>query len=148
MPRRIGRRWPSGRPRFKERFGSVCVSVEGNRQFAGAFVDNIEGRAVPIAPDGMPRPCRSHGSFRRCSTTSIPAPGYSFPNWLESRLLKPFVPEHMLTGGAGLEITLGGAGSSPTIHRHQLQTETFIVQIQGRQESVLYFPDQAPSCYR
>jgi histone arginine demethylase JMJD6 len=130
---------------FRERFGSVCVNVEGNGQPLGAFMDDMKASRFD-------RPGRYASSmsiprqFPSLLDDINPRPGYWSPNWLESRLMKPFVPEHM-TGGAGLEITMGGAGSARQIHRHQLQTETFIVQVHGRQESVLYSPDQAPYLY-
>lgn len=132
---------------FKKRFGSVGVNVEGDAQPLGAFVDEMKASRFD-------RPGRyaSSMSIPRLFPSLLddinPRPGYWSPNWLESRLLKPFVPEHMLTNrAAGLEITMGGAGSAGQIHRHRLQTETFIVQIHGRQESVLFSPEQAPSLY-
>jgi hypothetical protein len=131
---------------FKERFGAVCMNVEGDAQPLGAFMDDMKAsrfdRPGRFASMSIPR------EFPALLDDINPRPSYWSPNWLESRLLKPFVPEHMLmNNAAGLEISMGGAGSEGQIRCQQLQAETFVVQIHGRQESVLYSPDQAPYLY-
>ena len=70
------------------------------------------------------------------------------PELARQPFVMPIVSDHQLTNITGLEFTMGGAGSAGLIHRDGLQTETFIVQIHGRQEWVLFSPDQAPCLYR
>jgi hypothetical protein len=61
----------------------------------------------------------------------------------------PVVGDHALTQVSGIEINIGGAGSAfPEIHYDELNTETFIVQVYGRKEWVLYDPDQTPYMYK
>jgi histone arginine demethylase JMJD6 len=131
---------------FSDRFATVDVNVEGRRQSLGAFVDDMKASRFD-------RPGRYASSSIARQFPSLlddvnPRPGYWSPNWLESPFLRRLASDHNLTNAAGLEITMAGAGSAfPQIHRHRLQTETFVVQIHGREEWVLYGPDQSPSMY-
>jgi hypothetical protein len=77
-----------------------------------------------------------------------PLPRYWEPNWLDSPVLLPGVPGHKLHHITGLEVNIGGAFSTfPFIHYDDLWTQTFVTQVHGRKEWVLYPPDHTPFMY-
>jgi histone arginine demethylase JMJD6 len=77
-----------------------------------------------------------------------PRPIYWDPNWLDSKYLLPGMPKFKLRNITGLEMNMGGAGSPfPFLHYDDLWTQTFITQVHGRKEWVLYEPDQTPYMY-
>jgi hypothetical protein len=77
-----------------------------------------------------------------------PRPIYWDPNWLDSKYLLPGMPNFKLRNITGLEMNMGGAGSPfPFLHYDDLWTQTFITQVHGRKEWVLYEPDQTPYMY-
>jgi len=77
-----------------------------------------------------------------------PRPGVWHPNWLESRYLLPGLPGFKLRNITGLEMNISGTGSPfPFLHYDDLWTQTFITQVYGRKEWVLYKPDQTPFMY-
>ena len=76
-----------------------------------------------------------------------PIPAYWQPNWLDSPALLPGV-RHKLHYITGLEVNIGGAFSTfPVIHYDDLWTQTFVTQVYGRKEWVLYPPDHTPFLY-
>lgn len=78
----------------------------------------------------------------------MPRPTYWDPNWLESKYLLPGLPNFKLRNITGLEMNIGGTGSPfPFLHYDDLWTQTFITQVCGRKEWVLYKPDQTPYMY-
>jgi histone arginine demethylase JMJD6 len=77
-----------------------------------------------------------------------PRPTYWDPNWLDSKYLLPGLPKFKLRNITGLEMNMGGMGSPfPFLHYDDLWTQTFITQVHGRKEWVLYHPDQTPYMY-
>jgi histone arginine demethylase JMJD6 len=77
-----------------------------------------------------------------------PQPTYWGPNWLDSKYLLPGLPRHKLRNITGLEINMGGTGSGfPFLHYDDLWTQTFITQVYGRKDWLLYPPDQTPYMY-
>lgn len=77
-----------------------------------------------------------------------PHPIYWEPNWLTSKYLLPGMPNFKLRNITGLEMNMGGAGSPfPFLHYDDLWTQTFITQVRGRKEWVMYEPDQTPYMY-
>ena len=77
-----------------------------------------------------------------------PIPTYWHPNWLESPALLPGFPDHKLHRITGLEVNIGGASSTfPFIHYDDLWTQTFVTQVYGRKEWVMYPPDHTPYMY-
>ncbi|HVW83944.1 MAG TPA: cupin-like domain-containing protein [Bryobacteraceae bacterium] len=77
-----------------------------------------------------------------------PRPALWDPNWLDSRYLLPGLPGFKLRNITGLEMNMGGTGSPfPFLHYDDLWTQTFITQVHGRKDWVLYPPDQTPFMY-
>jgi hypothetical protein len=77
-----------------------------------------------------------------------PRPIYWDPNWLDSKYLLPGMSNFKLRNITGLEMNMGGAGSPfPFLHYDDLWTQTFITQVYGRKEWVLYEPDETPYMY-
>jgi histone arginine demethylase JMJD6 len=77
-----------------------------------------------------------------------PRPSYWDPNWLDSKYLLPGLPNFKLRNITGLEMNMGGSGSIfPFLHYDDLWTQTFITQVYGRKEWLLYPPDQTPYMY-
>jgi hypothetical protein len=132
---------------FKERFGSIEVNVEGHKRPLGTFMDEVKASRFD-RPGRYAHSMSISRQFPSLLEDINPHPGYWYPNWLDSRFVMPIVSDHKLTNITGLEINMGGAGSAfPLIHYDELQTETFIVQIHGRKEWVLYSQDQTPYMY-
>lgn len=77
-----------------------------------------------------------------------PRPHCWDPNWLDSPYLLPGLPNFKLRNITGLEMNMGGTGSPfPFLHYDDLWTQTFITQVHGRKEWVLYHPDDTPYMY-
>jgi len=77
-----------------------------------------------------------------------PRPTYWDPNWLDSKHLLPGLPNFKLRNITGLEMNIGGTGSPfPFLHFDDLWTQTFITQVYGRKDWVLYPPSQTPYMY-
>jgi histone arginine demethylase JMJD6 len=132
---------------FKERFGSIDVNVEGDKQPLGTFMDEVKASRFD-RPGRYAYSMSIPRQFPSLLEDINPHPAYWYPNWLDSRFVMPLVSDHKLLHITGLEINMGGAGSAfPLIHYDELQTETFIVQIHGRKEWVLYPQDQSPYMY-
>lgn len=133
---------------LRDRYGAVEVKVGlGERVPLGEFMNEVlasrpdkPGRyAYQISIEDLPG----------LADDILPHPEYWRPNWLEDPYVLPVVKDHQLLKVSGIEINIGGAGSAfPEIHYDELDTETFIVQIYGRKEWVLYSPDQTPYMYK
>jgi len=77
-----------------------------------------------------------------------PRPSYWDPNWLDSKYLLPGLSNFKLRHITGLEMNMGGVGSPfPFLHYDDLWTQTFITQVHGRKDWVLYPPEQGPYMY-
>jgi hypothetical protein len=76
-----------------------------------------------------------------------PLPEYMRPNWLLDRyLVKRF--RTTLNGYSLIEIFIGGRGGTfPVVHYDHGGLHTFLMQIYGRKNYVLYAPDQTPYMY-
>lgn len=133
---------------FRDRYGALEVKVDmGERVPLGEFMNEVlasrpdkPGRyAYQISIEDLPG----------LADDILPHPEYWRPNWLEDPNVLRVVRDHSLLHVSGIEINIGGAGSAfPEIHYDELNTETFIVQIYGRKEWVLYTPDQTPYMYK
>ena len=78
----------------------------------------------------------------------LPVPFYWEPNWLDSKYVLPGMPNFKLRHITGLEMNMGGPGSPfPFLHYDDLWTQTFITQVHGRKEWVLYEHEQTPYMY-
>jgi histone arginine demethylase JMJD6 len=77
-----------------------------------------------------------------------PRPTYWDPNWLASKYLLPGLPNFKLRNVTGLEMNIAGTASLfPFLHYDDLWTQTFITQVCGRKDWVIYPPDQTPYMY-
>ena len=76
-----------------------------------------------------------------------PVPEYFLPNWLLDRyLVKRF--RTVLNGYSILEIFIGGRGGTfPVLHYDHGGLHTFLMQIYGQKNYVIYSPDQTPFMY-
>jgi histone arginine demethylase JMJD6 len=91
---------------------------------------------------------RIHKEFPELLRDLEPRPMFWDPNWLDSKYLLPGLPGFKLRNITGLEMNMGGTGSPfPFLHYDDLWTQTFITQVHGRKEWVLYHPDQTPFMY-
>ena len=93
--------------------GDVLDAIENDSEFAGLehpYLRNIDvHRDLPeLVPDISPRL------------------GYSVPNWMACRFLKPYVPDGLV------EFFIGGAGASfPKLHVDTHGTHAFLTQLRG-----------------
>jgi Cupin-like domain len=132
---------------FKERYGSTAINVEGDKQTLGPFMDEVRASRFD-RPGRYAYSMSIPRQFPDLIEDIQPQPKIWSPNWLDDPYVLPIVKDHKLLNVTGLEINIGGAGSAfPLIHFDELQTETFVVQIHGRKEWVLYSPDQSPCMY-
>ena len=77
-----------------------------------------------------------------------PRPLHWDPNWLDSKYLLPGMSRFKLRNITGLEMNIGGAGSVfPFLHYDDLLTQTFITQVHGRKEWIMYEPSDTPFMY-
>jgi hypothetical protein len=76
-----------------------------------------------------------------------PVPEYFLPNWLLDRfLVKRF--RTVLNSYAIVEIFIGGRGGTfPVLHYDHGGTHTFLMQIYGQKNYVIFSPDQTPYMY-
>ncbi len=139
------RKWS---PRFlKEHYGSLQITVDKAKVRLGDFMDEVNA-SNPDKP-GRYAYSLSIEDLPGLAEDIVPHPKYWSPNWLDSPYLLPFLKNHHLKGVSGIEINIGGAGSAfPQIHYDELDTETFIVQVYGRKEWVLYPPEDTPYMYK
>jgi cupin-like protein len=132
---------------FREQYGSIEINVEGQKEPLGSFIDEVLASRFD-RPGRYAYSMSIPRQFPELLADIDPQPRYWHPNWLYSRYVLPIVSDHKLCNVTGLEINIGGAGSAfPQIHYDELLTETFVVQIHGRKEWVLYSPDQTPYMY-
>jgi histone arginine demethylase JMJD6 len=140
---------------FKERYGSKKVPVFERKRAVTVkdmislqdYVDEItsstfENRAKYLFS------LRIYKEFPELLQDLEPRPSYWDPNWLDSKYLLPGLPNFKLRNITGLEMNMGGTGSPfPFLHYDDLWTQTFITQVHGRKEWLLYHPDQTPFMY-
>src|SRR5262249_26522560 len=140
---------------FKEKYGTKRVPVfERKREVTlkdtvlfADYVDEItassfENRAKYLFS------LRIAKEFPELLADLEPRPTYWDPNWLDSKHLLPGLPNFKLRNITGLEMNMGGKGSPfPFLHYDDLWTQTFITQVHGRKEWLLYPPDQTTYMY-
>jgi Cupin-like domain len=138
---------------FRDRYGALEIKVRVDRTDKGEHVPLGEfmNEVLASRPDKPGRYAYqiSIEDLPGLADDILPHPEYWRPNWLEDPNMLRVVRDHALTKVSGIEINIGGAGSAfPEIHYDEFNTETFIVQICGRKEWVLYSPDQTPYMYK
>jgi histone arginine demethylase JMJD6 len=140
---------------FGEQYGSVKVPVFERKRSVTVkdmvllreYIDeitssNFDNRAKYLFSLKLPK------EFPELLGDLQPRPSFWDPNWLDSRYLLPGLPGFKLRNITGLEMNIGGTGSPfPFLHYDDLWTQTFITQVYGRKEWVLYKPDQTPYMY-
>lgn len=140
---------------FKARYGDVVlpgarygdVVQSGKSVLVRDMIDEM-GRSLKERPGLYAFSLSIPKLFPELLRDLEPIPSYWQPNWLESPALLPGVPSHKLYRITGLEVNIGGAFSTfPIIHYDDLWTHTFVTQVYGRKEWVLYPPDHTPYMY-
>lgn len=153
------RNWPAlGRwtpDFFKDRFGSKKVPVfERKRAVTVKDMVSLQDYIEEITSSTFENRAkylfslRIYKEFPELLKDLEPRPIYWDPNWLDSKYLLPGLPHFKLRNITGLEMNMGGKGSPfPFLHYDDLWTQTFITQVYGRKEWLLYHPDQHPYMY-
>ena len=140
---------------FRESYGSIRVPVfERKRALVvkdmvslGDYIDEVTSSTFQNRAKYL-FSLRIAKEFPQLLQDLEPRPTYWDPNWLDSKYLLPGLPHFKLRNITGLEMNMGGAGSPfPFLHYDDLWTQTFITQVHGRKEWVLYEPDQTPYMY-
>ena len=128
---------------FKKKCGEVVVKSRTVRDLIGELEISTRERPTSYAYSlSIPR------QFPDLLADILPTPPYWQPNWLDHLDLLPGFRGHKLNHITGLEVNLGGAYSIfPTIHYDDLWTQTFVTQVYGRKEWVLYPPDHTAYLY-
>jgi hypothetical protein len=138
---------------FRDRYGQLEIKVRVDKSAEGTRVPLREfmEEVLDSRPDKPGRYAYqiSIEDLPGAAEDILPHPEVWRPNWLEDPNVMRAVRGHLLTKISGIEINIGGAGSAfPEIHYDEMNTETFIVQVYGRKEWVLYTPDQTPYMYQ
>ncbi len=130
---------------FKDRFGDVVLPKNGQR--VSDMIDEMLG-STSEKPSSYAFSMSIPKLFPELLPDIEPIPSYWKPNWLDDPTLMPRVPEHKLHQITGLEVNIGGAHAVfPFIHYDDLWTQTFVTQVYGRKEWVLYPPDHTAYLY-
>lgn len=130
---------------FKGRYGDVVLPK--NQRRVSEMVDEMHA-STREKPSSYAFSMSIPKLFPELLQEIEPLPSYWKPNWLESPVLLPGVPGHKLHNITGLEVNIGGAHSTfPFIHYDDLWTQTFVTQVHGRKEWVLYPPDHTMYLY-
>jgi len=131
---------------FRHRFGDVALAKSGGRSVR-EMIDEMHA-STSEKPSSYAFSMSIPKLFPELLADIEPLPSYWRPNWLESPALLPGVPNHKLHHITGLEVNIGGAHATfPFIHYDDLWTQTFVTQVHGRKEWVLYPPDQSAYLY-
>ena len=140
---------------FKEKYGSKTVPVFERKRSVTLkdtvplrdYIDeitasNFSDRAKYLFSLRIPK------EFPELLGDLEPRPTYWDPNWLDSKYLLPGMPSFKLRNITGLRLNIAGTGSPfPFLHYDDLWTQTFITQVHGRKDWILYQPDQTPYMY-
>ena len=130
---------------FKSRYGHVALP--GKSALVRDMIDEMLGSSKE-RPSSYAFSLPIPKLFPELLRDLEPNPSYWYPNWLESPALLPGVAWHKLHHITGLEVNIGGAFSTfAFIHFDDLWTQTFVTQVYGRKEWVLYPPDHTPYLY-
>jgi hypothetical protein len=130
---------------FRQRYGDVVLPKNGRR--VSEMIDEMLA-STPERPSSYAFSMSVPRLFPELMRDIEPAPCCWQPNWLESPSLLPKRPDHKLHNITGIEVNIGGAYSTfPYIHYDDLWTQTFVAQVHGRKEWVLYPPDHTARLY-
>lgn len=130
---------------FRDRYGDV--TLPGKSMLVRDMIDEMLSSSKE-RPSSYAFSLQIPKLFPEMLRDLEPNPPYWQPNWLDSPALLPGVPQHKLHHITGLEVNIGGAFSTfPFIHFDDLWTQTFVTQVYGRKEWVLYPPDHTPYLY-
>lgn len=126
---------------FRERYGSLEVTVDGEAWKLGELIDRILA-STPEHPAPYLRNQLVADWPPELSSDISPMPECTRPNYLESRLFPSRVP---LTY---VEAYIGGAGAVfPCVHYDNLHTHAFLMQLYGTKEYLVFPPDQSRFLY-
>jgi len=126
---------------FRERYGSLEVTVDGKAWKLGPLIDRILA-STPENPAPYLRNQLIASWPGELSSDISPMPECTRPNYLESRL---FPSREPLTY---VEAYIGGAGAAfPCLHYDNLHTHAFLMQLYGAKEYLVFPPDQSRFLY-
>jgi len=145
---------------FRTEFADMTFEIDTGKKGTG-YAENPAGKVLFTMPDFIDRVLASSDEnpapyFRNRVLSEVfptlksdiePVPEYFLPNWLLDRyLVKRF--RTVLNSYAIIEIFIGGRGGTfPVLHYDHGGTHTFLMQIYGRKNYVIYSPDQTPYMY-
>jgi len=130
---------------FRDRFGDVVLPKKS--RLVRDLIDEVAS-STKDRPSSYAFSLTIPKLFPELLRDLEPIPTYWQPNWLDSPVLLPGAPGNKLHHITGLEVNIGGAFSTfPFIHYDDLWTQTFVTQVYGRKEWVLYPPDHTPYMY-
>jgi len=134
---------------FRSHAGQQTVRGEdGSEQSLAQCIDlmlaSTKDNPGPYIPS-----LRFHENWPELYNDILPTPNYWGPNWLYSPWLMPGLSSHPLRRIAGIEINLSGPNSTfpEGIHYDDLMTQTFVAQVHGTKELILFSPEQTKLIY-
>ncbi len=144
---------------FKERYGSMPLTVEGQNHTLGGFLPTRKDGGsltmgefidqVLTSSDQNPSPYLRNVWLEKflpeLDADLQPAPPYFSPNWLEGPFTQPLYPR--LHAGHP-ELYIGGRGGKfPVLHFDSWHIYVFLCQLYGSKEYTVFAPDQTPFLY-
>jgi histone arginine demethylase JMJD6 len=144
---------------FKDRHGSMPLSIEGQNHTLAGFLPAREGGGsltmgefidlVSSSSEENPAPYLRNVWIEKflpeLDADLQPAPPYFYPNWLEGPFTQPL---YSRVHAGRPELYIGGRGGKfPVLHYDSWHMYTFLCQIYGVKEYTMFSPDQTPFLY-
>lgn len=143
---------------FKEAYGSVPLQITGQHHTLSGFLPRKDGNPLNMSEfiemvlsstDENPAPYLRNVWIEKflpeLDYDLQPLPSYLFPNWLEGPLSRPL---HTRLHAGHPELYIGGRGGRfPILHYDSWHIHTFLCQIYGVKEYIIFPPDQGGCLY-
>ena len=128
---------------FRNTLGHKMVKINSKPMLLREFMEQVLASSEEH-PSAYLNEVNIHEHFPELLKDITPDIKYALPDRLRSRL---FPKKWGLRNGV-LELLIGGKGTKfPTLHFDGFHMNTFITQIEGDKEFILYTPDQTPYMY-
>ncbi len=128
---------------FKHRLGQKQVMVQEIHYNMHDFMETVES-SEEGRPSGYLNELNIHKDMPELLNDLQPLLSYALPD----RLMTKFMPASWGMRNGVLELLIGGKGTKfPTIHFDGHFMNTFVTQIRGDKEFILFPPDQTPYMY-
>lgn len=109
-----------------------------------AMLESTKEKPGPYIPS-----LRFHADYPALYDDINPRPEYWKPDWLSTSWVMPGISGHPLHRVAGIEINLSGPDSTfpEGIHYDDLMSQTFVAQVRGTKQLILFSPEQSHLIY-